>query len=249
PLAVMINRLSASAAEIFAGAIQDYGRGLIVGSTSFGKGTVQSLRPLSHGQLKITEAKFYRISGGSTQNKGVEPDIHFPELLDPKEIGESALDNAMPWDTIKPASYQQLGQWRGKVKTLEAASEARQARNPDIRYLTDQQKLLAEIKEQKTTSLNEKMRRADKQSQDEKRLAIENRRRQAKGQPALKSWKDVEDMFEQQNPDHDPNYERPEEQALLQETGEILLDTLSQPGSTGLRAPMGAPARRPVAER
>ena len=256
PLAVVINRLSASAAEIFAGAIQDYGRGLIVGSTSFGKGTVQSLRPLNHGQLKITEAKFYRISGASTQNKGVEPDIRFPELMDPKDIGESALDNAMPWDTIKPASYQRLGQWNdSKLKALDAASQTRQARNPDIRYLIEQQKLLAAIKDQKITSLNEKVRRADKQAQDDKRLAIENRRRAAKNQTPFKTWKEVEDMLEQQNPEHDPRYERPEEQALLQETGEILLDTLSAPGSgaakTIPRNPAAAlpPVRRPVAER
>ncbi len=248
PLVVVVNRLSASAAEIFAGAIQDYGRGLVVGSTTFGKGTVQSLRDLGHGQLKITEAKFYRISGASTQNKGVEPDIHFPELFDPKEIGESALERAMAWDTIKAARYQQLNQWGSKIKSLEAASRARQARNPDIRYLTEQQKLLADLKDQKTTSLNEKVRRSEKQSQDDKRLAIENRRRQAKGQTALKDWDDVEDLFEKQNPDHDPNYERPEEQSLLQEAGEILLDTLSAPQAA--KHPAAAlPTRRNVVER
>lgn len=248
PLVVVINRLSASAAEIFAGAIQDYGRGLVVGSTSFGKGTVQSLRDLGHGQLKITEAKFYRISGASTQNKGVEPDVHFPELFDPKEIGESALDGALPWDTIRASRYQQLNQWSGKLKGLELASKTRQARNPDIRYLTEQQKLLADIKEVKTTSLNEKIRRSEKQALDDKRLAIENRRRQAKGQAPLKTWEEVEDLFEKQNPDHDPNYERPEEQALLQEAGEILLDTLSAPQAA--RRPAAATLmRRPVVER
>ncbi len=248
PLVVVINRLSASAAEIFAGAIQDYGRGLVVGSTSFGKGTVQSLRDLGHGQLKITEAKFYRISGASTQNKGVEPDVHFPELFDPKEIGESALERAMPWDTIRPSRYQQLSQWDGKLKALEQASKARQARSPDIRYLTDQQKLLAAIKEQKATSLNEKVRRSEKQALDDKRLGIENRRRLAKGLPALKTWEDVEEMFEKQNPDHDPNYERPEEQALLQEAGDVLLDTLSAP-QAAKRPAAATSARRPTAER
>lgn len=248
PLVVVINRLSASAAEIFAGAIQDYGRGLVVGSTSFGKGTVQSLRDLGHGQLKITEAKFYRISGASTQNKGVEPDVHFPELFDPKEIGESALDGALPWDTIRASRYQQLNQWSGKLKGLELASKTRQARNPDIRYLTEQQKLLADIKEVKTTSLNEKIRRSEKQALDDKRLAIENRRRQAKSLPPLKTWEEVEDLFEKQNPDHDPNYERPEEQALLQEAGEILLDTLSAP-QAARRPAAGTPMRRPVVER
>ena len=99
----MINRLSASASEIFAGAIQDYGRGIVVGEQSFGKGTVQSLVPLQEGQLKITESKFYRISGDSTQHRGVIPDITYPSLFDPDEIGESALDNALAWDQIAPA--------------------------------------------------------------------------------------------------------------------------------------------------
>ncbi len=252
PLAVMINRLSASAAEIFAGAIQDYGRGIVVGGTSFGKGTVQSMRDLGHGQLKITEAKFYRISGASTQNKGVEPDVHFPDLFDNKEIGESALERAMPWDTIRAARYQRIDQWASRLPALEQNSKARQLKNPDIRYLVEQQKLLADIKEQKTTSLNEKARRSEKQVMDNKRLAIENRRRQAKGQEAVGSWKEVEDQLEKQNPDHDPNFERPEEQALLMEAGEVLLDSIQPPATAQAakrRKVNTTPATRPVAER
>ncbi|MFT6423020.1 MAG: carboxyl-terminal processing protease, partial [Thalassolituus sp.] len=103
PMTVVVNRLSASASEIFAGAIQDYGRGLVIGGQTFGKGTVQSLRPLTEGQLKITQAKFYRVSGESTQHQGVIPDIMFPSLFDKEKIGESALTLALPWDTIKPA--------------------------------------------------------------------------------------------------------------------------------------------------
>ncbi|MFT5580536.1 MAG: carboxyl-terminal processing protease, partial [Paraglaciecola psychrophila] len=105
PLAVLINRLSASASEIFAGAIQDYDRGIVVGSPSFGKGTVQSLTPLRSGQLKITESKFYRISGESTQHRGVVPDIQFPALYDPEKVGESSLDNALAWDRISPIRH------------------------------------------------------------------------------------------------------------------------------------------------
>ncbi|MCP1326747.1 S41 family peptidase, partial [Halomonas sp. 707D4] len=105
PLTVLTNRLSASASEIFAGAIQDYGRGLVVGTTTFGKGTVQTLNELSHGQIKLTRAKFYRISGESTQNRGVEPDIAFPSLIDPERIGESSLDNALAWDTVQNVQY------------------------------------------------------------------------------------------------------------------------------------------------
>lgn len=255
PLVVMTNRLSASAAEIFAGAIQDYGRGLVVGSTTFGKGTVQSLRDLSYGQLKITEAKFYRISGASTQNKGVEPDIDFPELFDPKEIGESALDHALPWDTIKSARYTRISDWGPRLPALQAASRQRQQRDPDMRYLLDQKKLLVDLKEQKTTSLNEKARRAEKTQLDGRRLAIENRRRVAKGQPVLKTWAELEEIQSSQNADNVPHFERSEEQALVQEAAEILIDTLAPAltrTSSARTAPAKAPAaapRRPVVER
>ncbi|WP_022956199.1 carboxy terminal-processing peptidase [Perlucidibaca piscinae] len=253
PLVVITNRLSASAAEIFAGAIQDYGRGLIVGSTTFGKGTVQSLRDLSYGQLKITEAKFYRISGASTQNKGVDPDIAFPELFDNKEIGESALDHALPWDTIKAARYARLGDLGARLTALQAASRLRQQRDPDMRYLLEQQKLLIDLKDQKTTSLNEKARLAEKTALDARRLGIENRRRQAKGQPLLKTWAELEEIQSKQNPESDPNFERPEERALAEEAAEILIDTLT-PALTRATAKRSAPAvtspaRRPVVER
>lgn len=239
PLVVVTNRLSASAAEIFAGAIQDYGRGLVVGGTTFGKGTVQSLRDTGSGQLKITEAKFYRISGASTQHKGVVPDITLPDLLDRQEIGESELPRALPWDTIMAARFQRLNQWTPRLAALDAASHQRQQRNPDFRYLLDEQKLLAELKAQKQTTLNEKQRRSEKQGLDERRLAIENRRRAAKGQPALKSWEELDAQLDRQNPGQDPNFERPEEQALVQEAGEILLDTLT-PAAGMARTAAGA---------
>ena len=244
PLVVMINRLSASASEIFAGAIQDYGRGLIVGGTSFGKGTVQSLRDIGSGQLKITEAKFYRISGASTQHKGVEPDIHFPELFDAKEIGESALPRALPWDTIPAARFQRVNQWSTRLPAITQASRQRQAHNPEIRYLLDEQKLLASIKEQRGISLNEKTRRAEKAQLDGQRLAIENRRRAAHGQPALKTWEEAEALEDKQNPNQDPAFERPEELALLMEAGEVLVDTLPAPA---LGKGAAKPATRPLA--
>lgn len=239
PMAVIINRLSASAAEIFAGAIQDYGRGLVVGGTTFGKGTVQSLRDTGSGQLKITEAKFYRISGASTQHKGVVPDITLPDLLNNQEIGESELPRALPWDTISAARYQKLNQWGTRLQVLDAASRLRQQRNPDFRYLLDEQKLLADLKTQKQTSLNEKQRRQEKQSLDERRLTIENRRRAAKGQATLKTWDEAQAQMDKQNPTQDPNFERPEEQALIQETGEILVDSMS----ASLSAPAAATGR------
>lgn len=226
PLVVMTNRLSASASEIFAGAIQDYGRGIVVGGTTFGKGTVQSLRELGSGQLKITEAKFYRISGASTQNKGVVPDIVFPELSIASEIGESVLPRALPWDTIPPARYQRQGQGNWRIANLRSASIQRQARNPDFRYLLDEQKLISELNDIKTQSLNEKARRLEKQQLDSRRLAIENRRRTAKGLSAFKSWADFETQQEKLNPNADPHFERSEEAALTVEAAEILLDSL-----------------------
>ena len=255
PLVVITNRLSASASEIFAGAIQDYGRGLVVGGTTFGKGTVQSLRELGAGQLKITEAKFYRISGASTQHKGVVPDIVFPELTMANDIGESALPRALPWDTVAPARYQRQGQGNWRMTTLRSNSLQRQARNPDFRYLLDEQKLISDLSALKTQSLNEKVRRQEKQQLDSRRLAIENRRRLAKGQSLLKSWDDFEAQQEKLNPNADPSYERPEEAALVVEAAEILLDTLppvrNMPSLPAIKtaAPASSKPMRTISER
>jgi carboxyl-terminal processing protease len=196
PLVVMVNRLSASAAEIVAGAIQDYGRGLVVGSTTFGKGTVQSLRDLEHGQLKLTEAKFYRISGASTQHRGVVPDVVFPNIFDEADVGESALPNAMPWDTIPSARYFPYQDFSKKLTVLRSASNTRQAANPDFQYLTETITLARELKKQKNLSLNESTRKSEKQALDDKRLAMENRRRAAKGQEPLKNWREAEQAEE-----------------------------------------------------
>ncbi len=128
PLAVLVNRFSASASEIFSGAIQDYGRGLIIGEQTFGKGTVQNLIDLNRlsskkmdlGQVKITIAKYYRINGGSTQNLGVIPDISFPSIVDPKEFGESAEPSALPYDEIKSAEYNKFSDLKKYVPQLVA---------------------------------------------------------------------------------------------------------------------------------
>src|SRR5690606_19958697 len=119
PLAVLVNRLSASASEIFAGAIQDYQRGLVLGSQTYGKGTVQELIPMGEGQIKITRAKFYRISGESTQHKGVTPDIVFPDIFSVSDdIGESALPTALPWDTIQPNYYRPFADLKPLIPRL-----------------------------------------------------------------------------------------------------------------------------------
>ncbi len=248
PLVVLTNRLSASAAEIFAGAIQDYGRGVVVGGTTFGKGTVQSMRDVGHGQLKLTEAKFYRISGASTQNRGVEPDIVFPELFNPDEIGESALTGALPWDTIKPAGFRRIADLTRRISELKASSQARQAKDPDFIYVLDQQKLLADLREQKTTTLNITKRLAEKAALDQRRLAIENKRRAAKKLPELKTWDELSEQTEKENPTQDPNFERSEERALVREAAEIAVD-LALPPRTSNRPIPSTIKRAPVAER
>lgn len=228
PLVVMVNRLSASAAEIVAGAIQDYGRGLVVGSTTFGKGTVQSLRDLEHGQLKLTEAKFYRISGGSTQHRGVVPDVAFPNVFDEADVGESALPNAMPWDTIPSARYFPYQDFSKKLAALREASQARQVADPDFRYLNESIALARELKKQKNLSLQEAARKSEKQALDEQRLAMENRRRVAKGQEPLKNWREAEqeEEAEAETP-QDPAKEKPEDEAFALEAGRILIDSLN----------------------
>lgn len=196
PLSVMVNRLSASASEIFAGAIQDYGRGIIIGSQTFGKGTVQSLRPLRSGQLKITQAKFYRISGDSTQHKGVLPDIQFPSIFDNEKIGESALDDSMPWDSIRPAQYQYSTLINQELPTLKKLHEKRIKDNPDFLYLNKQKELIEELRLQTQISLNEKIRKAERELNDNKRLNIENERRKAKGMPLISSLDELDEEEE-----------------------------------------------------
>ncbi len=226
PITVLVNRLSASASEIFAGAIQDYGRGLIVGGQTFGKGTVQSLRPLRSGQLKITQAKFYRVSGDSTQHQGVIPDILFPSLFDKEKIGESALEEALPWDTIRPAEYNSN---KGIAATLPALRQLHQTRiehNPDFRFLREQKALITELRQQTQVSLNEKVREQERKANDDKRLKLENERRKAKGMPLLTSIDDEESdnaADAEKKDDKKPE----EDDALLIEAGHILVDYMN----------------------
>ena len=193
PVAVMINRLSASASEIFAGALQDYGRAVIVGDRSFGKGTVQTLLELPEGQLKVTESKFYRISGDSTQHRGVVPDISFPSLLQHDEIGESAYDNALDWDRIAPIRYRDYGAVSSILPILAKRHSERAMDNPDFQYILDQQVLAEDIRSEELVSLNEAERRAEREQQEADYLAIENARRLAKGESLLSSLDELLD--------------------------------------------------------
>ncbi|WP_183079112.1 MULTISPECIES: carboxy terminal-processing peptidase [Pseudomonas] len=223
PLALLVNRLSASASEIFAGAMQDYHRALIIGGQTFGKGTVQTIQPLNHGELKLTLAKFYRVSGQSTQHQGVLPDIDYPSIIDTKEIGESALPEAMPWDTIRPVVKPAADPFRPFLAQLKAQHEARSEKDAEFTYIRDRLALTQKLMNEKTVSLNEQERRARHDSIESKQLALENTRRKAKGEEPLKELKkEDEDAL----PVEDENT-KPEDDAYLAETGRILIDYLS----------------------
>ncbi len=225
-LAVMVNRLSASASEIFAGAIQDYHRGIIVGSTTFGKGTVQNLRGLKQGQLKLTQAKFYRVSGKSTQHKGVEPDILFPSLVNAEKIGESALDEALPWDYIQMAKFTPFAALNN-LDDLKNAHKKRVNNNPDFTYMHAQLALINQVRAQKSISLNLKQRQADNLKYDHKRLQIENKKRLAKAEKPFKKVADMDRFFKQKNEDkkaHKDKKEAPEKDPEVYETAKVLLD-------------------------
>ncbi len=189
PLGVLINRYSASASEIFAGAIQDYGRGLIIGETTFGKGTVQNLIDLDRwpqneaprfGQVKLTVAQFFRVSGGSTQNKGVVPDIAFPVTLDAGEYGESTYDNALPWTKIEPAPHAQVGNFAALLPKLRAEHAARAASDREFRWWSEDVEKFRAERARKAISLNEADRRAEK-AQDETRRKQRQAERKAAG--------------------------------------------------------------------
>lgn len=220
PMAVLVNRLSASASEIFAGAIQDYERGLIIGSQTFGKGTVQTLIPLNRGQLKITAAKFYRVSGQSTQHQGIIPDIEFPEIYDAERIGESSLEDAMPWDMIQPAVYPRSDDIHPLLAELNARHEQRVADDPDFAYMRALALKSREESNQTHVSLNESVRTAERQREEQWRLDLENALRKAKGQEPLESYEDLEEA----NAARDDDADDPSEDAMLRESGQILVD-------------------------
>lgn len=222
PLALVVNRLSASASEIFAGAMQDYHRALILGGQTFGKGTVQTIQPLNHGELKLTLAKFYRVSGQSTQHQGVLPDIDYPSIIDTKEIGESALPEAMPWDTIRPAIKPALDPFKPFLAQLKARHDSRTAKDPEFVYIRDRLALTQKLMNEKTVSLNEAERRAQHADIESKQLALENTRRKAKGEEPLKELKKEDEDALPVEPDDT----KPEDDAYLSESGRILLDYL-----------------------
>jgi len=227
PMALLVNRLSASASEIFAGAMQDYHRALIIGGQTFGKGTVQTIQPLNHGELKLTLAKFYRVSGQSTQHQGVLPDIAYPSIIDTKEIGESALPEAMTYDTIKPAIKPAVDPFKPFLAQLQSRHDVRSAKDAEFVFVEQKLALAKKLMSEKTVSLNEAERRSEHADVESKQLVMENTRRKAKGEEPLKELKkEDEDALPV-----DDDKTKPEDDAYLAETGRILIDYLGLSGS------------------
>ncbi|WP_299976764.1 carboxy terminal-processing peptidase [Desulfobacula sp.] len=174
PLIVLINRMSASASEIFAGAIKDYHRGVIVGTRSFGKGTVQELKPLGKGKLKITSAKFYRVSGESTQNLGIVPDLKYPQLYKIEDTGENSLDGALPWDTTVRTSYKPYRKLQVIHTKLTTRYQERSLKDPGLNYLNQRIKMISKLNSQTSISLNLDARKSRKKRYEQLELDIEN---------------------------------------------------------------------------
>lgn len=222
PMTVLINRYSASASEIFAAAMQDYGRAIILGENSFGKGTVQQHRSLNHiydlfdkelGYVQYTIQKFYRIDGGSTQNKGVAPDIAYPTPIEPSETGESVEDNALPWDSIDKAKYEVLQRNEKLITKLNSEHQARIVNDLEFQFIAqDIEKYKAE-KDDNSLSLNEKVRKEESDKADDDRLARINLRQKSHGEKVFESLDDVP-----------KDYEAPD--AYLDESVAIMVDML-----------------------
>ena len=202
PMVVLVDRFSASASEIFAGAIQDYGRALIVGQQTYGKGTVQNAHPLNYtlfgrkpelGQLNVTIGKYYRITGESTQDRGVTPDIALPSLIDANEVGESTRDRALPWDHIEPATFRMEGDLKPIAASLQKLHEERTAGSADFKYLREDIAALEAMRSQKSLSLNLKTREAERKRIDDQRLERENTWRAAHDVKPVKSLEEIKD--------------------------------------------------------
>ncbi|MFQ5676208.1 MAG: carboxy terminal-processing peptidase, partial [bacterium] len=229
PMAVLINRYSASASEIFSAAIQDYGRGIILGSQSYGKGTVQNLLGLDRfirledekvGQLKITVAKFYRITGGSTQHRGVMPDITFPSIYEEYDfLGEDKQTHALPWDEISPALFQADDRVSMYLSALRLNSKKRIAENREFQYVNEDIQRYRHEQERNTISLNEASRKAARQKREKIAFDRVNERRLAKGLEPLKKGEKI------------PNHEIVPD-AILTESQFVLADliALTDPG-------------------
>ncbi|MES9943107.1 MAG: carboxy terminal-processing peptidase [Candidatus Thiodiazotropha sp. 6PLUC2] len=228
PLAVLVDRNSASASEIFAGAIQDYKRGIVIGEPTFGKGTVQTLVDLGRfvpgrkkdlGRLRLTMAQFFRINGGSTQHRGVVPDIQFPTAKYSDEYGERSLENALPWAQIRPANFITKGQYT--VSELMGTHLTRVKTDAGFEMLVDQEKRFLELDKRTEVSLLEKQRRNEWQEREHERLLHKNRFRASQGLTAIKD-------ADQKDLDDDPDEKETEATSRIElnEAARILMDSI-----------------------
>ncbi|MCU7554173.1 carboxy terminal-processing peptidase [Alteromonas sp. ASW11-19] len=209
PLTVLVDRYSASASEIFAAAMQDYNRALIIGEQTFGKGTVQQHRGLGRiydlydnplGSVQFTIAKFYRIDGGSTQHKGVVPDILYPSAIDPAEWGESQEDTALPWDSINRANYTTFGDGKNALDVLTAKHNKRIMQDPEFAYIYEDIDEYNENKDRKYISLVKSERIAEKEEAQEKELARTNERLKRLGKAPIEKMEDLPEDIEEVDP-------------------------------------------------
>ncbi|HBY88291.1 MAG TPA: carboxy terminal-processing peptidase [Colwellia sp.] len=209
PLTVMVDRYSASASEIFSAAIQDYGRGVIVGEHTFGKGTVQQHRGLGRvydlyekplGSIQYTIAKFYRINGGSTQHRGVLPDIAFPTAINPEDWGESKEENALPWDQIQQAKYSPLNELNTDIEYLSSLYQQRIKDNPEFNYLLEDISIYQAEKDDKTISLNLATRQSERKERKSKRLIRVNEQLTLLGKEKVADLDDLTDELDDLDP-------------------------------------------------
>jgi carboxyl-terminal processing protease len=235
PLAVLVDRTSASASEIFAGAIQDYHRGVIVGQTTFGKGTVQNQVKLDRwasqstdGQINVTIGKFYRVTGESTQLRGVEPDITLPSAIGVDDIGESALDHPLPWDRITAAAFKPLPAAALETRSLALNQASRAANDTSYRWLVSSFGALESVRKDQALSLNLKERQRQRVEQDRERLESENVRRAADRLAPLKS---LDELKADDQPD-----------VVLAQAASIAADLASTDSATLARQGNGTPS-------
>jgi carboxyl-terminal processing protease len=225
PMAVLVNRYSASASEIVAGAIQDYQRGIVLGQRTFGKGTVQSLESISKGQVKITESKYYRIDGSSTQNKGVLPDIELLSTWDIETVGESSYPTALEWDTVRPYRHKKFDFDANKVFEIKNLYSQRLTTSPNLKYLGEVRDRYYLNKDKKLLSLNLETRKSEKEARKDWLLQIENKRREGLGLEIFSTYEDLdENNKENENTNNDIDFKR---DYLLIESTNIINDYLN----------------------
>ena len=209
PLTILVDRFSASASEIFAAAMQDYGRGLVIGQETYGKGSVQNLYPLDryalgqdpgYGQLTVTIGMYYRVTGDSTQNRGVQPDLALPSAISAEEVGESSRDGSLPWNLIGPASFRREGAYATLLPALQREHDARIATDPNFQFAVAEIAALEKMRSEKSVSLNLEERKAERESRTKEQLARENARRAASGQELLKAATEIKEADAPERP-------------------------------------------------